>query len=286
MDVRSVVAEIAVRTPVLPLEDRIWVKLENLQPIGSFKLRGAYYAMRMLRPRAVLTASAGNMAQGVAYAARRLGIPATVVVPQTAPAVKVEAIERLGARVLRVPFDRWWRTMQERAFPGVEATFIHPCDDDLVIAGNGTIGTEILEDLPDVENVLVPWGGGGLACGIAEATRGRARVWACEVESAAPLAAALRAGRPVTIDRQPSFVDGIGGPTVFPRLFERARAVLAGALTASVEEVRAAARRILEHVRVLAEGAGACPVACAGKVRGPTVCVVSGGNMDLRELWG
>lgn len=272
--------EIATRTPLLDV-DGTGLKLENLQPIGSFKLRGAWTAIRRRNPKAVVTSSAGNMAQGVALAAKRLGIPATIAVPETAPRVKLEAIERLGARVVTLPFDAWWRSLEERRVPGVDGHFLHPVDDDDVIAGNGTVGLEILEDRPDAGTVLVPWGGGGLACGIAAAIDGRARVVACEVATAAPLSASLAAGRPVRVERAPSFVDGIGGPTVFPRMFEMARRLLSEVRVAPLDEVRAAVRWILERARVVAEGAGACAVACR---REPAVAVVSGGNLDPAVL--
>ncbi len=298
-DARRRIAGAAIRTPLLRLNTfdapaDIYLKLENLQPIGSFKIRGAANAMSHLSPdelqRGVLTASAGNMAQGVAWRARELGIPCTVVAPDTAPAVKLQAIERLGGRVIKVPFERWWQTFQERAYPGVDATFIHAFDDPHVMAGNGTIGLEILEDLPDVDAVIVPWGGGGLTCGIAAALRAKkpsCRIYAAEVATAAPLSASLAAGAVAVVDYQPSFVDGIGSKTVFPQMLERARQCIDGALVASLAEVAAAVRLLAERNRVIAEGAGACPVACAlaGKAGGgKIVCVVSGGNIDGKKL--
>ena len=217
----------------------IYLKLENLQPIGSFKIRGAANAMAHLSPaqlqRGVLTASAGNMAQGVAWRARELGIPCTVVAPETAPETKLQAIARLGGQVIKVPFERWWQTFQDRAYPGVDATFIHAFDDPHVMAGNGVIGLEILEDLPDVDAVLIPWGGGGLACGIASAVRAKkpaCKLYAAEVATAAPLAASLSAGTVQVVDYQPSFVDGIGSKTVFPQMLDRARRLIDGALVA------------------------------------------------------
>ncbi len=217
-------------------------------------------------------------------------MPCTVVAPETAPATKVAAIERLGGQVIKVPFERWWQTFQERAYPGVDATFIHAFDDPHVMAGNGTIGLEILEDLPDVDAVVIPWGGGGLTCGIAAAirpARPECRLYAAEVAGGAPLAASLAAGAPVAIDYTPSFVDGIGSKTVFPQMFERAQPLIDGSLTATVAEVAGVLRLVAERNRVIAEGAGACPVACAlaGKAgAGKVVCVVSGGNIDLDKL--
>jgi threonine dehydratase len=294
---RATVSEVALRTPLVPLQapelrPNVFLKLECLQPIGSFKIRGAWNAVRSLpkAPSALWTASAGNMAQGAALAARRLGVPCTVVVPDTAPAAKTAAVERLGARVVKVPFDRWWRTFEERSFPGMEGAFVHPFDDPAVMAGNGTIGVEILEDLPDADAILVPFGGGGLACGIASAVkaiRPATRVYAAEVAESAPLLASLRAGSPQTIPYVKHFVDGIGGKGVFPEMFERARSLLDGSLPAPVAEIRRAVRLLAERNRIVAEGAGACPVAVAlagGAGAGKVVCVVSGGNLDAAVL--
>ena len=291
----------AVRTPLVRLNvdgapANIYLKLENLQPIGSFKIRGAANAMAQLPPeqlrQGVLTASAGNMAQGVAWVARQLGIPCTVIAPETAPATKIEAIERLGGRVIGVSFERWWQTFEERHYSGVEATFIHAFDDPYVMAGNGTIALEILEDLPDVDAIVIPWGGGGLTCGIAaamRASRPTCRLYAAEVATAAPLAAALAAGSPQVVDYTPSFVDGIGSKTVFPQMLDRARQLIDGAIVAELDAVAGALRLLAERNRIIAEGAGACPVACAlaGHAgSGNVVCVVSGGNIDLSKLCG
>lgn len=240
--------------------------------------------------RGVVTASAGNMAQGVAWNAQRMGVPCTVIVPEHAPSTKLAAIERLGGRIVKLPFDRWWQVLAEHGHPDVPGFFVHPVSDPAVIAGNGTIGLEILEDLLDVDAVLVPYGGGGLSCGIACALRGSgsaAKVWACEVETAAPLAPSLAAGRPVAADYRPSFVDGIGARTLLEEMWPLASAVLAGALVASLDEVAAAVRLLVERARVVAEGAGATPVAVAlsGKAGGGRiVCVVSGGNIDAGKL--
>jgi threonine dehydratase len=212
------------------------------------------------------------------------------VAPDTAPAVKVEAVQRLGGRVIQVPFERWWQTFQERAYPGIDAVFLHAFDDPEVMAGNGTIGLEILEDLPEVDAMIIPWGGGGLTCGIAAAVRALkpdCRLYAAEVSTAAPLAASLAAGSAVAVDYRPSFVDGIGSKTVFPQMLARARPLIDGSFVADLAEVAAALRLLAERNRVIAEGAGACPVACAlaGKAGGSKiVCVVSGGNIDLKTL--
>lgn len=296
---RQLIAETALRTPLVRLNSRdapaeIYLKLENLQPIGSFKIRGATNAMAHLSPetlaRGVLTASAGNMAQGVAWRARELGVPCTVVTPETAPDTKVKAVERLGGRVIKVPFEEWWRAFETRTFPGVDATFIHAFDDLHVMAGNGTIALEIMEDLPDVAAVVIPWGGGGLTCGIAAGLRAvdaKAKIYAAEVATAAPLVASLAAGTPVAVTYQPSFVDGIGAKVVFPQMLARAQQLIDGSLVAELDEVRAAVRLLAERNRVIAEGAGACALACAMAGRaggGKVVCIVSGGNIDFAAL--
>ncbi len=296
---RTRIAGSAIRTPLVRLNGidspaEIWLKLENLQPIGSFKIRGASNAMAMLPAgqlaRGVVTASAGNMAQGVAWCARERGIPCTVIAPDTAPATKLRAIERLGGRVIKAPFEQWWQTFQDRAYAGVDGTFIHAFDDPAVLAGNGTIGLEILEDLPDVETIVIPWGGGGLACGIGSAVRALSptcRLVTAEAESGAPFAASLAAGKPQVVDYRPSFVDGIGSRSVFPQMLARARALVDGALVASLAEVGAALALMVECNHVIAEGAGACALACALSGRaggGRIVCVVSGGNIDNERL--
>jgi len=294
---------LVIRTPLLRLPRpeatdgrEIYLKLEVLQPIGSFKIRGAMNRVERI-PRAELaagvwTASAGNMAQAASYAAHRAGAGCTVLVPESAPETKLHAVARLGGTIVKLPFDRWWRVFEERSYPGMRGTMVHPFDDDDVMAGNGTIGLEILEDLPDADTILVPWGGGGLACGIASAVRGAsagARVFAAEVATAAPLAASLAAGEPRQVERVPSFVDGIGGTGVFPRMFGLARELLAGSLVAELGEVEEAVRTLVERARIVAEGAGACPVALALSGRAPgrkIVCVVSGGNIDAAVLAG
>ena len=288
---------LAVRTPTLRLDGdgELWLKLESLQPIGSFKLRGAANAIQAVGEEAltegVITASAGNMAQGVAWCARRLGVRCRVVAPDHAPTVKVHAIQALDAEVTLVPFDRWWRTLEERRHPGLAGHFLHPFADVEVMAGNATIGLEILDDVEDVETVLVPFGGGGLACGIAAAVksiRPEVRVIACEVETAAPLTAALTAQRPIEVEYEPSFVDGIGSRRVFEPMWPLIRELIDGTLVVTLRQVRDAVRRLANERHVIAEGAGAVPVAAAlaappGSL-GRTVCVVSGGNLDPRVL--
>jgi len=295
---RERIAPFVVRTPLLRLEagagPEVWLKLENLQPIGSFKLRGASNAMAVAGPasleRGVWTASAGNMAQGVAWQARRLGIPCRVVAPDHAPATKLAALERLGAGVVKVPFQEWFEILATRTFRGMEGLFIHPVSDPAVIAGNGTIGLEILDDLPEVDAIVIPYGGGGLSTGIASAVRALrpvTRLYACEVETAAPLAASLAAGEPQRIDYRRSFVDGIGGPFVLEDMWPLVRRLLDGSLVVSIAEVAAAVRTLVERARVVAEGAGAAPVAAALAGRagaGRIGCVVSGGNLDAAKL--
>ena len=295
---RDRIAGAAIRTPLVRLgadaPAEIWLKLECLQPIGSFKIRGASNRMALASraelARGVWTASAGNMAQGVAWNARRLGIACTVVVPEGAPATKIAAVKRLGGRVVAVPHDEWFDTFRTRKRDGIDGLFIHAFSDDAVMAGNGTIGLEILEDLPDVDTVVVPFGGGGLAIGIASAIRAlqpSAKVYAAEVSTAAPLAPSLAKGAPTEIAHTRTFVDGIGGPRVFPEMFALAKELLDGALVSSLEEIAETIRVLVERNRIVAEGAGAASVAAAMAGRagaGKIVCVVSGGNIDSSTL--
>lgn len=294
---RERIQGVALRTPLVRLnfEDRpIYLKLENLQPIGSFKLRGAGNAMLKAGPEAlahgVYTASAGNMAQGVAWLARRWNVACTVIVPDHAPRTKLEAVERLGAAIVKIPFAEWWRILVEHEYPGQTGVFIHPVSDPDVMAGNGTIGLEILEDLPEAEAILVPYGGGGLISGIATAARSLRpgiRIFGCEVETAAPLRAALAAGAPKAVEYTPTFVDGIGGRGVLEEMWPIVRQLVDEARVVNVEEVAGAVRLLVERNRVVAEGAGAASVAAAlglPKGSGPVVCVVSGGNIDTTTL--
>lgn len=295
---RHNIAGLAMRTPLVRcnIDDPagLYLKLENLQPIGSFKIRGAAN-VTALTPRAeldrgLLTASAGNMAQGVAFCARRLGIPATIIAPDTAPATKTLAVERMGGRVIKVPFAEWWKTFETRSYPGVNATFIHAFNDPHVMAGNGTIALELLEDLPDLEAVVIPWGGGGLSCGIAAVLRAlvrKVRIYAAEIETAAPLAASLAAGEPRTVEYQPSFVDGIGSKMVFANMFEDALTLLDGSLVVTLKEAAHAMKLVAERNRIIVEGAAACAVAAALSGRagsGKVVAIVSGGNIDLDKF--
>ncbi len=294
-----------IRLPPLDGEREIWLKLETLQPIGSFKIRGAASALGLVPrdelARGVYTASAGNMAQGVAWFCRGAGIPCTVVVPDHAPRAKLDAVESLGARILPLPFDRWWQVLVERGYAELDGWFVHPVSDPAVIAGNATIGLEILEDLPTAAAVLVPYGGGGLSTGIASALRASgstAGTFACEVDTAAPLVAALAAGAPVPIDYEASFVDGIGGRGILAEMWPLASTLLNGSCVVSKDEIAAAIRVLVARARTVAEGAGAAALAAALSGRpatgprgplvplpaGPIVCVVSGGNLDPVRL--
>lgn len=289
----------AIRTPLVRLAmpeapAEIWLKLECLQPIGSFKIRGAANAIRQA-PRelvraGVVTASAGNMAQGVAWVARELGVAATIVVPEHAPETKLAAIARLGGTVIMVPYERWWQAIEESRFEGAEGLFVHPVQDEPVMAGNGTIGLELVEELEGIDTVLVPWGGGGLTTGIASALRAvapDAEVFAVEPETGAPLAASLAVGEPRAIDYVPSFVDGAGSRSLLPKMWELARPLLAGSHTVTLDETAAAVRVLAERANVVAEGAGALAVAAALSGRAGTgriVCIVSGGNIDALRL--
>ena len=297
-EARQNIAHVALRTPLVPCNvdapPTLYLKLENLQPIGSFKIRGAAnviaHTSREQLSRGLLTASAGNMAQGVAFCAQRLGIPATIIAPDTAPSTKTRAVERMGGRVIKVPFAEWWQTFETRSYPGIDATFVHAFDDPHVMAGNATIALELLEDLPDLEAVVIPWGGGGLSCGIASVLRVLApdvRIYAAEIETAAPLAAALVAGEPRIVEYVPSFVDGIGSKTVFPNMFKHARKLLDGSLVVALHDAVQAMKLVAERNRIIVEGASACAVAGARSGRagcGKVVAIVSGGNIDLDKF--
>jgi threonine dehydratase len=279
------------RTPLVRFDDRIWLKLENLQPIGSFKLRGALSAIRAAAPAelagGVVTTSAGNMGQGVAWAAREMGVSARIVAPDSAPRAKLDAIERLGGEIVLVPYDVWWQTMVDRRYEGLDGLFVHPVEDDTVMAGNGTIGLELCEDLAEFDTVIVPWGGGGLTTGIAsalKALRPDVRVVTAEPETGAPLAAALAAGGPTEIEFEPSFVDGAGGRALLPTMWDRARGLVDEAVAVPLDEVAEAIRLLASRARVVAEGAGALALAAAREREGTIVCIVSGGNIDAAVL--
>lgn len=289
----------AIRTPLVRLHvegaaAEIYLKLENLQPINSFKIRGATNAIMLApaseRAKGLVTASAGNMAQGVAWAARELGVPATIAVPEHAPEAKLAAIERLGGRVLKLPYDDWWNVIITSRIDGVDGLFVHPVQDPGVMAGNGTIGLEILEDLPDPDTVVIPYGGGGLTVGIASAIRAlrpATKIFTAEPETGAALVAALAAGHPADVDYRASFVDGSGSRRVLDSMWPLVAPLVDRALAIPVDEVAAAVRTLAERVRVIAEGAGALAPAAALTGRagtGKVVCVVSGGNINLSKL--
>jgi threonine dehydratase len=298
-DAATAVYRAAIRTPLVRIDlqdlhgpvQEVYLKLELLQPIGSFKIRGAYNVLRQLSPGelkdGVWTVSAGNAAQGVAFAAREVGARCSVLVMDTAPDAKIRAIERLGASIVRASYDECWRTVVEHRSDRMRGHFVHPFDDDRFIAGNGTLGLEILEDLPDVDAIVAPLGGGGLLAGISAAVsqvRPATRIFAAEPETAAPLAASLAAGRPIYFDGwTASFVDGAGGKSVLESMWPLLEP-LAGSIVVTLDEVAGAMRIVAERARVIAEGAAGCAVAAAigGRAgNGKIVAVVSGGNIDL-----
>ena len=296
---RERIADAAIRTPLVRLRvtgapAEIYLKLENLQPINSFKIRGATNAIMLApaseRAKGLVTASAGNMAQGVAWVARELGVAATIAVPEHAPEAKLAAIERLGGRVLKLPYDDWWQVIVTSRVDGVEGLFVHPVQDAGVMAGNGTIGLEILEDLPDPDAVVIPYGGGGLTVGIASAIRAlrpATKIFTAEPATGAALVAALAAGHPADVDYRASFVDGSGSRRVLDSMWPLVAPLVDHALAIPVHEVAAAVRLLAERVRVIAEGAGALAPAAALTGRagtGKVVCVVSGGNINLTKL--
>ena len=288
------------RTPLVRLDlgpdfPDIRLKLENLQPINAYKLRGAANAVAMLseaeRKRGVWTISAGNAGQGVAYAARKAGVPCTVVVIETAPDSKIERMRALGAKLIPVPYEVAWQALEDRAYPGAEGTFVHPFDDDNFIAGHGTMGLEILEDAPDTAAVIAGIGGGGLISGVAsaiKALRPEIKVFGTEPETAAPAALSFKMGSPqVFTDWKASFVDGAGGQSMFPRMWERIKSLVDDYIVVSLEETKRAMRIMAEKTRIISEGAGALPLAAAltGKAgNGPIVAIVSGGNIDLKKF--
>jgi len=298
-DAQQRIKDKVIRTPLIRLygdnlPGEIYLKLENLQPIGSFKLRGACNAMSLadksLLKDGVFTASAGNMAQGVAWNARVMNIPCTVIVPDHAPQTKLDAITRLGAKFIKIPFNDWWQILVTRKFEGMKGLFVHSVSDPPVIAGNGTIGLEVLEDLPDLDAVIVPYGGGGLISGIATAIKSikpAVKIFASEVETAAPLAPSLAAGEPVKIEYTPSFVDGMGSGGLLAEMWPLVSNLVDGSIVLSLKQIADVIKLLIERSRVIAEGAGASSLAAAltGKAgTGKIVCVISGGNIDAEKL--
>ena len=280
-----------VRTPLVQLHENLFLKLESLQPTGSFKLRGAQNALRSIPASqlasGVWTVSAGNAALGVAYAAHRAGVPCSVMVVDTAPATKLEALRRLDARIVPAPYEECWRTVETHGSERMRGAFIHPFDDDRFIAGNGTAGLEIVDALPDVDTVVAAVGGGGLLAGVAsalKALRPGARVFAAEPETASPFAVSLAQGRASTFEGwQRSFVDGAGGRSVLPSMWPLLSRLAAGSIVVSLADIAAAMKLAAERCHVIAEGAAACAIAAAltGRVTGKVVAIVSGGNIDL-----
>jgi threonine dehydratase len=299
-EARERIAGTIVRTPLVRLElgpdyPDIRLKLENLQPINAYKLRGAANAVAMLsedeRKRGVWTISAGNAGQGVAYAARKAGVPCSVVAIETAPVSKIERMKALGAKLILVSYDVAWKALEERSFPGLEGTFVHPFDDHNFIAGHATMGLEILEDAPDVSAIIASIGGGGLITGVGsaiKALRPEIQVWGAEPETAAPAALSFVMGSPqVFHEWTSSFVDGAGGKSVFPRMWQRMKPLVDGYIVVGLEETKRAMRLMAETARIISEGAGALPLAAAltGKAgQGPIVAIVSGGNIDLKKF--
>ena len=300
-EARKRIAGTTVRTPLVRLElgpgfPDIRLKLENLQPINAYKLRGAANAVAMLsdeeRKRGVWTISAGNAGQGVAYAARKAGVPSTVVAIETAPKAKLERMRALGAKLILVPYEVAWQTLEARAYPGAEGTFIHPFDDDNFIAGHATMGLEILEDEPDAAAVICAIGGGGLIAGVGSAIKALkpgVKLFGAEPDTAAPAALSFEKGSPQVFSNwEASFVDGAGGQSMFPRMWERMKPLVDGYIVVTLDETKAAMRMMAEKARVIAEGAGALPLAAAltGKAgNGPIVAIVSGGNIDLKKFF-
>ena len=302
-DIRAAHQRIAgtiVRTPLVRLElgpefPDIRLKLENLQPINAYKLRGAANAVALLsdseRRRGVWTISAGNAGQGIAYAARQADVPCTVVAIETAPESKLERMRTLGARLIPVSYDIAWKALEDRSFPGVDGTFVHPFDDYNFIAGHATMGLEILDDAPDTVAVIAAIGGGGLITGVGSAIKAlkpEIRIWGAEPETAAPAALSFAKGSPqVFKEWKPSFVDGAGGQSVFPRMWQRMKPLVDGCIVVSLEETKRAMRIMADRMRIISEGAGALPLAAAltGKAgQGPIVAIVSGGNVDLKKF--
>ncbi len=298
---RARIADVAVRTPLVRLRvddapAEIYLKLEMLQPIGSFKIRGATNAVRLApeeqRRLGLVTASAGNMAQGVAWAGRELGLPVTIAVPEHAPQAKLRAIERLGGKVMKMPYEEWWQAIVTSEVEGVDGLFVHPVQDEGVMAGNGTIGLEILEDLHDPDAVVIPYGGGGLTVGIASAIlafRPETKIYTAEPATGAALVAAFTAGSPADVEYSPSFVDGSGSRRVLDTMWPRVQPLVDDAFSVPIADAAEAVRTLAERAHVIAEGAGALATAAALAGRagtGKVVCIVSGGNIDMAKLAG
>ena len=288
---RERLGDSVLRTPLIAFNDRIWLKLECLQPIGCYKLRGGLSAVRAASRAeladGVVTASAGNMAQGVAWAARQVGVRCRVIAPDNAPRAKLDRVEELGGELILVPHEEWWQTILDGRREGIDGLFIHPVADEAVMAGNGTIGLELSEDAPEFDTVVIPWGGGGLTSGIAsalKALRPEVRVVTAEPETAAPLAASLGQPEPQEIDYRPSWVDGAGGRSLIPKMWELAQELVDEAVAVPLDDIAEAVRLLAKRAHVVAEGAGALALAAALKRDDRCVCIVSGGNIDAAVL--
>jgi threonine dehydratase len=297
--------DVVVRTPLIRVslpdtvrerigESELFLKLETLQPVGSFKIRGAWNAVRQLTSAqladGVWTVSAGNAAQGVALAAQRAGTSCSVMVMDTAPQTKLDAIRRLGAAIVPVSYDECWATAESHSSPRMRGHFVHPFDDDRFIAGNATLGLEILEDLPDVDAIVASVGGGGLISGVASAVRALkpdVTIAAAEPETGAPLSVSLARGGASRFDAwQPTFVDGAGAKSVLDTMWPLLSRLVDESIVVPLADIREAMRLTAERCHVIAEGAAACAIAAAltGRVRGRIVAVVSGGNIDLTKF--
>ncbi len=288
---RERLGDSVLRTPLIRFDERIWLKLECLQPIGCYKLRGGLSAVRAASAselaEGVVTASAGNMAQGVAWAAREIGVRCRVIAPDNAPRAKLDRVEELGGELILLPHEEWWRTILDGGHEGIDGLFVHPVADEAVMAGNGTIGLELDEDAPEFDSVVIPWGGGGLTSGVAsalKALRPEVRVVTAEPATGAPLAASLGHREPREIDYRPSWVDGAGGRSLIPQMWERAQEVVDEAVAVPLDDVADAVRLLAQRAHVVAEGAGALALAAALKRNDRCVCIVSGGNIDAAVL--
>jgi threonine dehydratase len=291
------IREVAVRTPLVPLRSysgarpEILLKPETLQPVTSFKIRGAYNWASSLtdaqRARGLSTVSAGNTAQAVAYAARLVGASARSRLPDTTPRAKIDAIEAYGMEPVFMPGDELFDWMLSAGWEGEPYTFLHPWVEPLMVAGSATVGLEIFDELPDVDTVFISVGGGGLICGVGSALKALnpgIRVVAVQPEACAPIRACLAAGQPVWVDPEPTLCDGLGVPLVTDEMWPLLRSVVDETVEISEEQVEDAIRRLALDNKLVVEGAGAASLAAALATpieqRGRSVCVLSGGSID------
>jgi threonine dehydratase len=294
----SRLSDLAIRTPLIRLNyldtpSPIYLKLESMQPFGVFKIRCMGNVIKNASEEqlkhGIYTASTGSGGYATAWLANRMNLPASVLMPDSAPPGKCEAIKALGAEIKFMSYPKWWDIICGKAPAGEPGLYIDPVKDPAAIAGNGTIGLEILEDLPDVKTIVVPFGGGGVSCGIAatmQALKPDTDVIAAESEASTPVTSAFAAGKPVTVDYQASFISGIGGLSVLPEMWPMVSGLLNGSVVSSLEAVCDAIRMLFKYNRVVAEGAGATSVAGALNLEseGPIVCVVTGGNIDQADM--